>query len=89
MCFQRIAADILGIKLNKAELEQSQVIFPHIHVFLFPSILFSVKKKLEISKCPLKHINIGRKFNLRAICLKIVHKIGLEIKSSLYVFMCR
>uniref|UniRef100_A0A8C3DNY4 RAB28, member RAS onco family n=1 Tax=Corvus moneduloides TaxID=1196302 RepID=A0A8C3DNY4_CORMO len=24
LCFQRIAADILGIKLNKAELEQSQ-----------------------------------------------------------------
>ncbi|XP_025977798.1 ras-related protein Rab-28 isoform X4 [Dromaius novaehollandiae] len=25
LCFQRIAADILGIKLNKAEMEQSQV----------------------------------------------------------------
>uniref|UniRef100_A0A803YLV8 RAB28, member RAS oncogene family n=1 Tax=Meleagris gallopavo TaxID=9103 RepID=A0A803YLV8_MELGA len=24
LCFQRIAADILGIKLNKAEMEQSQ-----------------------------------------------------------------
>ncbi|KAM9580655.1 ras-related protein Rab-28 isoform 3-T4 [Guaruba guarouba] len=27
LCFQRIAADVLGIKLNKAELEQSQLSF--------------------------------------------------------------
>lgn len=25
LCFQRVAAEILGIKLNKAEIEQSQV----------------------------------------------------------------
>ena len=26
LCFQKVAAEILGIKLNKAEIEQSQVI---------------------------------------------------------------
>uniref|UniRef100_A0A674HGF1 RAB28, member RAS onco family n=1 Tax=Taeniopygia guttata TaxID=59729 RepID=A0A674HGF1_TAEGU len=41
LCFQRIAADILGIKLNKAELEQSQVIF-HKDMYFF-SILFRIK----------------------------------------------
>lgn len=25
LCFQRVAAEILGVKLNKAEIEQSQV----------------------------------------------------------------
>lgn len=25
LCFQRVAAEILGVKLNKAEMEQSQV----------------------------------------------------------------
>lgn len=27
LCFQRVAAEILGVKLNKAEIEQSQVHF--------------------------------------------------------------
>ncbi|XP_039396414.1 ras-related protein Rab-28 isoform X5 [Mauremys reevesii] len=30
LCFQRITADILGIKLNKAEMEQSQAIYGHL-----------------------------------------------------------
>ena len=27
LCFQRVAAEILGVKLNKAEIEQSQVTY--------------------------------------------------------------
>lgn len=34
LCFQRVAAEILGVKLNKAEIEQSQVSHNAIKVFL-------------------------------------------------------
>lgn len=34
LCFQRVAAEILGVKLNKAEIEQSQVSHNGIKTFL-------------------------------------------------------
>jgi len=45
LCFQRLAAEVLGIKLNKAEMEQSQVTMicvcsPAEHTFLFTPLLF-------------------------------------------------
>lgn len=35
LCFQRVAAEILGVKLNKAEIEQSQVSHNYVKGFKF------------------------------------------------------
>nr|XP_048704812.1 ras-related protein Rab-28 isoform X3 [Caretta caretta] len=48
LCFQRITADILGIKLNKAEMEQSQVIV--LHTLLLLDILLVFKKNLNTNE---------------------------------------
>uniref|UniRef100_A0A8B9VCQ3 Ras-related protein Rab-28 n=1 Tax=Anas zonorhyncha TaxID=75864 RepID=A0A8B9VCQ3_9AVES len=58
LCFQRIAADILGIKLNKAEMEQSQVISTNTCFSLIFCLVFRKKKTtqitLQIINCPIK-----------------------------------
>ncbi|XP_037753982.1 ras-related protein Rab-28 isoform X3 [Chelonia mydas] len=48
LCFQRITADILGIKLNKAEMEQSQVIV--LHTLLLLDIFLEFKKNLNTNE---------------------------------------
>lgn len=45
LCFQRLAAEILGVKLNKAEMEQSQVSHNAITVFLSNATIYAADLK--------------------------------------------
>lgn len=39
LCFQRVAAEILGVKLNKAEIEQSQVSHNYVKGFFLTFLI--------------------------------------------------
>jgi len=50
LCFQRVAAEILGVKLNKAEIEQSQVSHHATKVFLSTATIYAADFKPHL-KC--------------------------------------
>uniref|UniRef100_A0A9J8CVR6 Ras-related protein Rab-28 n=1 Tax=Cyprinus carpio carpio TaxID=630221 RepID=A0A9J8CVR6_CYPCA len=70
LCFQRLAAEVLGIKLNKAEMEQSQVTMicvcsPAEHTFLFTPLLF---KHIHTKTSIISHLTL-----IVCVCVQVLH----------------